>query len=290
MPMLRIDAHQHFWHFDPVRDTWIGEDMPALRRDFGPENLLSLLEEQAIDGCITVQSDSSPAENMYHLAHAARHPFIKGIVGWVDLEAEDIDYQLAQYSAFPLLKGFRHVLQGESQRDFMLRPAFTRGIGCLSRYGYTYDLLIYPDQLTFAVTLARRFPDQPFVLDHLAKPQIRSHRWSPAGQGSDSFVIWEQNIRALAACGNVYCKVSGMVTEADWGYWEQSDFKPYLDVVTEAFGLSRLMFGSDWPVCLVAASYGEAIGIVTDYYAAFTPSEKSAFFGGNASNFYHLTK
>ena len=292
--MFRIDYHQHFWKFDPVRDTWIGEDMPVLRRDFLPDDLGPILEQQGLQGSIAVQSDQSPAENAFQLDHAGAHPFIKGVVGWVNLEADDIEEQLAFYHGFPALKGFRHVLQGEPQRDFMLRPGFTRGISRLNRYGFTYDILIYPDQLSFSCDLVRRFPDQLFVLDHLGKPPIGT--LSPATNGqpttsdaTEGLLRWKKEIQNLAASGNVFCKVSGMVTEAHWGQWKKEDFRPYLDTVVEAFGMKRLMFGSDWPVCLLSATYGETIDIVEDYFAAFSSSEKAGLFGGNAATFYHIS-
>lgn len=282
----RIDAHQHFWKFDPVRDTWIGEDMYVLRRDFLPDHLSPILKGAGIDGCVLVQVDQSPEENTFQLAHAAENPFIRGVVGWVDLQADDIAEQLAMYHRQPLLKGFRHILQGEAQRDFMLRPAFLNGISQLRRYGFTYDILIYADQFPFARDFVRRFPDQPFVLDHLGKPDIKSGADAPGAPGS--FAVWQKQIRELAEAENVYCKVSGMVTEASWLNWKKADFRPYLDTVVEAFGVKRLLFGSDWPVCLLSGSYADMAGIVTDYFGAFSPSERAAFWGGNAAAFYHI--
>jgi L-fuconolactonase len=303
--MLRIDAHQHFWTYDPVRDAWIGEGMEAIARDFYPADLLPLLEDQAFDGCVAVQADQSPAETAFLLDQASGHPFIKGVVGWVDLESDDIEEQLAHYRGFPLLKGFRHILQGEAQRDFMLRPAFQRGIGLLNRYGYTYDILIYADQIGYATEFARLFPDQPFVLDHMAKPNIKGYAAHRAAAGDRTgatvaaggahgspgdLLHWKRTIRSLASCENVCCKVSGLVTEADWKNWTPEDIHPFLDVIVEAFGPRRLMFGSDWPVCLLAASYEETTRVIQDYFAAFSLSEKAALFGGNASAFYKLTQ
>lgn len=273
--------------------------MYVLRRDFLPSHLSPLLRAGGMDGCIAVQSDQSGEENRFHLEHAAGHPIIKGIVGWVDLQAEDIADQLAMYSGYPLLKGFRHILQGEAQRDFMLRPAFTRGIGLLNRHGFTYDILIYPDQMPFVRELVRRFPDQPFVLDHLGKPDIKGEMAIAAsgGKGSNgssgpgapgSLAVWRKEIRELAASENVYCKVSGMVTEAAWLNWKQEDFRPYLDTVVEAFGTKRLMFGSDWPVCLLSGTYADTAAIVTDYFGAFSAAERAAFFGENAAAFYQI--
>lgn len=275
---MKIDAHQHFWNFDPVRDSWINEEMAVIQRDFLPEDIQPVLQQNDIDGCVTVQSDQSEEENTFQLANAAKRDFIKGVVGWVDLQAEDIEDRLQYYKQFKKLKGFRHVLQGEPQRDFMLRPAFMNGIGLLNKYGFTYDILIFPDQLSYSYELVKAFPDQPFVIDHIAKPYIKD------GKIDD----WKKDMQTIAGCKNVSCKISGMVTEANWKTWKKPDFSPYLNIVVEAFGTNRIMFGSDWPVCLVAASYAEMIGIVTDYFASFTHDEQANVFGKNAIQFYKL--
>ncbi|MHA6247137.1 amidohydrolase family protein [Pontibacter sp. CAU 1760] len=277
--MLKIDAHQHFWKFDPVRDSWITEDMAEIRRDFGPKDLQPVLQQHGFGGCVAVQADQSEAENDFLLAHAAAHDFIKGVVGWVDLRAANVQERLEYYAGLKKMKGFRHVLQGEPDRALMLQPEFKNGISQLGMFGFTYDILIYPDQLRFAKELASTFPEQPFVLDHLAKPYIKDREIG----------AWSRDIRAISEHENVYCKVSGMVTEADWQNWKQEDFRPYLDVVVEAFGTNRIMYGSDWPVCLVAASYGEALNVAESYIYSFSQSEQAAFFGDNASRFYKLT-
>ncbi|AYB32453.1 amidohydrolase family protein [Chryseolinea soli] len=275
---MRIDAHQHFWKFDPVRDSWIDATMSTIQRDFFPADLKPLLDAQGIEGCVIVQSDQSEAENVFQLKNSEGHDFVKGVVGWVDLQADDVEDQLVHYKAFPKMKGFRHVLQGEPQRDYMLNAAFMRGVGELKKFGYTYDILIYQDQLAYAEKFVKAFPDQPFVLDHMAKPSIRTGDLSQ----------WKKGIQALAAHDNVWCKVSGMVTEADWKRWKPGDFVPYLDTVTEAFGTHRLMFGSDWPVCLVAAAYAEVYDLVRNYFSSFSAKEQDAIFGINATKFYNL--
>lgn len=279
MSKLRIDAHQHFWKFDPVRDSWINDEMLAIRKDFLPGDLLPILQETGIDGCVSVQVDQSEEENEFMLDLAARHDFIKGVVGWVDLQHSDVEDRLARYRSFPEMKGFRHILQGEKDRALMLKPAFKRGIGLLRKFGYTYDILIYPDQLGYASEFIAAFPDQPFIIDHIAKPHIK-----------DRYITeeWKDAIRAVAAHGNAYCKISGMVTEADWKHWKPEHLKPYIDTVVEAFGMQRVLYGSDWPVCLVAASYEQVLGLVEDYFSSFSEDEQAAFFGGNAINFYHL--
>lgn len=276
--MLKIDAHQHFWIYDAVRDSWISDEMAVLRADFKPEQLLALLQQEHFDGSVVVQSDQSPAENIFQLKNAAENDFVKGVVGWVDLQAPDIEEQLSFLQEYDKLKGFRHILQGEQDRALMLKPAFMNGISKLKEFGYTYDILIFPDQLKYAAELVSKFPDQPFVLDHIAKPDIKNG--DAAG--------WKRDIMALAQQENVYCKVSGMVTEANWQHWKTADFEPYLDVVFEAFGPERLMYGSDWPVCLVAASYRQVVGLTEQYTLKLSADEQNMFWGGNAIKFYNL--
>ena len=276
--MLRIDAHQHFWIFDPVRDSWINEDMSAIRRDFLPADLKPVLQLNNISGSVVIQSDQSNAETEFQLQHAADNEFIKGVVGWVDLQSNDIEEQLQELVRHKKLKGFRHVLQGEPNPEFMMLPAFLRGISYLQRYNFTYDILIYPKQLVTAKNLVAAFPDQRFVIDHLAKPFIKSQ------------VIkdWKKDMASIAQLENVSCKISGMVTEADWQLWTKEDFKPYLDVVFEVFGSKRILFGSDWPVCLLAASYKKMLEIVEEYISDFTEQEQADFWAGNATSFYNL--
>lgn len=261
-----------------MRDAWIDDDMRVIQRDFLPEDLKPELDKQSIDGCIAVQSDQSEADNAFLIELASMHPFIKGVVGWVDLQAENIEETLKFYSQYKIVKGYRHVLQGETNRALMLEPAFKRGIGLLKQFGFTYDLLIFRDQLSYASELCASFPEQSFVLDHIAKPDIRNqaiHDWAPG-------------IQELAKNPNVYCKVSGMVTEANWQNWKNEDFFPYLDVVFESFGIERLMFGSDWPVCNVAGGYTAMITILRDYLSQFPEDQQGLFWGGNAANFYGI--
>ena len=276
--MVTIDAHQHFWNYDPVRDSWITPEMGVIRRDFLPVDLAPVLKENNVDGCVAVQACQNEAENDFLLSLTADASFIKGIVGWVDLRADNIEERLQHYKQYDRMKGFRHVLQGETDRALMLKPEFKNGIRKLAKYGYTYDILIFTDQIKYATELVAAFPDQKFVLDHIAKPLIKD------GDIDD----WAKDINALARYENVWCKLSGMVTEADWKNWETSHFTPYLDVVTEAFGTSRLMYGSDWPVCQVAASYSEVKGIVDEYAQQFSEDEQKLIFGGNAVSFYNL--
>ncbi|MET3115248.1 L-fuconolactonase [Pedobacter sp. CG_S7] len=277
--MLKIDAHQHFWLYNPIRDSWIKEDMVILQDDFMPEHLQPILEHYGFDGSVVVQSDQSPEENIFQIKNAERNPFIKAVVGWVDLQAEDIRDQLAEYSQHDKLKGFRTILQGEEDRALMLQPDFKRGIGRLKEFGFTYDILVLPDQLKYALELVAEFPDQPFVLNHIGKPNIKQQHIS----------AWQANIKALAEHENVSCKVSGMVTEADFRNWKKEDFRPYLEVIFESFDLNRVMYGSDWPVCRLAATFGEVTGLLEDYTASFSENERSLFLGGNAINFYNIS-
>jgi len=275
---MRIDSHQHFWEFDAVRDAWITDEMSVLRRNFLPPDLSPELAAGAMDACVAVQADSSEEETEFLLALAARYPFIAGVVGWVDLRSPGAARRLEHYSQFEKFRGVRHIVQAEPDDQFLLRQDFCRGIAALGQFGFTYDILIYPRQLPAAVRFAERFPDQPIVVDHLAKPLIR------AGEIAD----WERRMRALAAHPRVFCKLSGMVTEADWRGWKPADFAPYLDVVYDAFGPERLMFGSDWPVCLLAASYRQVRELAASYVRAHGPAAEAAIFGGNAVRFYGL--
>jgi L-fuconolactonase len=276
--MLRIDSHQHFWKFDPVRDSWITDEMSVIQRDFLPQDLKPVLEQNGFDGCVVVQSDQSYDENRFQLDNASRNDFIKGIVGWVEMVSPNVEKDLEYLSQFKKMKGLRHVLQGEKDRAFMLQPSFMKGISLLKKYNFTYDILIFPDQLTHSINFVKAFPDQPFVIDHIAKPYIKDKK----------ITEWKKDMEAIAEYKNVYCKISGMVTEADWKQWKNEDLTPYIDTVTEAFGTDRIMFGSDWPVCLVAGTYEKITGIVKDHFSSYSKNEQELFFGGNAIKFYNL--
>jgi L-fuconolactonase len=276
--MPKIDSHQHFWKYDKVKHAWITDDMNILQADFTPEHLEPILKHYGVDGCVSVQSDQSENENTLLLELAAQSNFIKGVVGWTDLKATQIEDNLAYYKQFKKLKGFRHILQGEADRAFMLNAAFKSGISRLKQFGYTYDILIYADQLGYVNEFVAAFPDQPFVIDHLAKPAIKDK----------SITEWAKDISAIAQHENVYCKISGMVTEADWNNWKPEDFMPYMDVVFGAFGPDRVMFGSDWPVCRLAGTYGEILAIPELYVAKLSANEREKFWGANAIEFYGL--
>ena len=273
-----IDAHQHYWEFDPDRDRWITEEMKILQNNYLPSDAEILFNQNHISGSVAVQADSSESENQFLLELASHYPFIRGVVGWIDLQSVDLEERLKYYQKFPRLKGFRHLLQGEKQRDIMLNPDFKKGVGLLNKYEFSFDLLIMQDQLGFAEILAAAFPDQRFVIDHMAKPPIKN----------GMIAEWRSAMKKFAALKNVYCKISGMVTEADFEFWQKEDFLPYINTVLETFGTKRIMFGSDWPVCLQAGSYEEVKQIAEEYFKSFSYAEQSDFFGGNAISFYRL--
>ena len=275
---MRIDAHQHFWHFDPGRDAWITDEMSVLRRDFLPDDLGILLNANGMGGTIAVQADQSEAETAFLLKLAEDHPSILGVVGWVDLLAHDLPERLEHFTRFERFRGVRHIAQAEAD-DFLAREEVVRGIGMLKDFDLTYDILVYPRQLPAALSLVERLPDQPFVLDHMAEPPIARGWMEP----------WAAWMREMASHANVWCKVSGLVTEADWALWQPENLRPYLDVVFDAFGPQRLMFGSDWPVCLLAAEYSQVVASIEAYAGQRSPSELEALFGGNAASFYRLS-
>ncbi len=275
--MLSIDSHQHFWHYEPIKHAWIDDAMAVIRKDFLPGDLAPVLSQNNIDGCVAVQADQTENETDFLIELSDQHSFIKGIVAWVDLRADDIKERLAHYKQFSIVKGFRHVLQGE-EPEFMLHPGFTNGIAALQEYNFTYDILIFPKHLKATLELVKQFPYQSFIIDHIAKPFIKT----------GAIDEWEKNMNLLSQFENVHCKISGMVTEADHKVWKKEDFTPYLDVVVNAFGTNRILYGSDWPVCLVAASYENMLHIVKEYFSSFTKTEQQNFFGNNAVGFYQL--
>jgi len=275
---MRVDAHQHFWKYNPAEHTWMTDAMAGLKRDFLPADLKPLLEANGFDGCVAVQARQSLEETRWLLELAGANAFVMGVVGWVDLRGADLPEVLAGLKSERKLVGVRHIVQDEPDDAFLLGADFKRGIGRLREFGLTYDVLLYPRQLKAAVQLVRAFPEQPFVLDHIAKPSIAEGLMEP----------WATEVRELARSGNVLCKLSGMVTEAKWKGWRAEDFRPYLDVVMEAFGAERVMIGSDWPVCTLSGEYGETVGVVREYVAKLTAEERAGVLGGNCVRFYGL--
>jgi L-fuconolactonase len=275
---MHVDAHQHFWKYNPAEYEWIDDSMAAIRRDFLPEDLEPELERNDFQGSIAVQVRQTLEETRWLLELANRSSKILGVVGWVDLRSPDVRSQLSEFTRNPKLVGIRHIVQSEPDKRFLLREDFLRGISLLEEFDLAYDILIYTKHLPVAAEFVERFPKQRFVLDHLAKPAIK-------GQEVES---WAAGIRRLAAFPNVFCKLSGLVTEADWQRWKPEDFTPYLDIAFEAFGASRLMIGSDWPVCLVAGSYNQTVDVVKDYLKHHTAEIREAVLGETARRFWRL--
>lgn len=277
MSALRVDAHQHFWRYDAAELPWIDDAMALLRRDFLAEDLAPLLRVNRIDACVAVQARDSRAETEFLLAQAERHASVSAVVGWTDLRAPGLEAELERLRQHRKLSGFRHVVQAEAD-DFLASPDVVRGVGALGRFGFTFDVLVFARQLPAALALARALPEQRFVLDHIGKPEIRARKLEP----------WATQVRELAQLPNVWCKLSGLVTEAYWTRWQPADFRPYVDVILEAFGPRRLLFGSDWPVCLVAATYARGLALARELIGGLSAEEQAAILGGNAVEFYGI--
>ena len=277
---MRIDAHQHFWMYSEREYGWINDSMAALRRDFLPADLKPELERNGFQGCVAVQARQTLEETRWLLELTEHAPFILGVVGWVDLRSPRLQFELESLAINPKLVGVRHIVQSEPDERFLLQPDFLRGIAMLEQFDLAYDVLIYTRHLPVAAEFVTKFPRQRFVLDHLAKPPIKS----------GAIDVWARGIQGLAAFSNVYCKVSGLVTEADWQAWKPEDIRPYLDLVFECFGPSRLMTGSDWPVCTVAGSYSRVMNLTKDYLGKYAEKERDAVLGENAATFWRLKR
>jgi len=275
-PAARVDAHQHFWRYDAAHYPWIDDAMAALRRDFLPQDLAPALQRAGFAACVAVQARHAIDETRWLLELADAHPFVAGVVGWVDLQSARAGADLEVLARHPKLVGIRHIAQAEPDDRFLLRRSFVEGLARLEEFDLAYDILIYSRHLPAAAELAARLPRQRFVLDHLAKPDIRGRAIDP----------WARDLRALAACPNVCAKLSGLVTEADWSRWTPADIRPYLDVAFDCFGAERLMVGSDWPVCTVAGDYARTMAVVVDYLAEHAAVDREAVLGGNALLFW----
>ena len=273
-----VDSHQHFWKYEPKKHEWIDDEMSVIRKDFLPNNLKPVYDANGIDACVAVQADQTTQETDFLLDLAQNNSFIKGVVGWVDLRSTNLEADLEAYASNTHLKGMRHIVQGEEDHNFMLRPEFKRGISLLKKFELTYDILIFPHQLGSTLELVKQFPDQKFVIDHIAKPYIKD----------GFFEGWATMMQAIAAHKNVYCKLSGMTTEADYTTWKSKQIEPYMNLALNAFGSERIMFGSDWPVCLVAGSYAKTKKLVTDFISGLSSNEQVAIMGTNATKFYNL--
>lgn len=275
-----IDAHQHFWIYNLDKHAWIDDSMAAIRSDFLPTDLKVVLEENGIDGTVAVQADQTIEETNFLIDLSRKNSFIKGVVAWVDFRSDSLHEQLSTYHDLPIVKGFRHVVQAEEDHNFLLRDNFSNGIAQLKNFDFTYDLLVFPHQLGASLEFVKKFPDQKFVIDHLAKPYIKDQYYDG----------WAVLIKEIGKMENVYCKLSGMVTEADYHTWHPEQIRPYMDHVLESFGPERLMFGSDWPVCLVAGNYQKVKKLVTNHISSLSSSEQEGIMGNNAVKFYNLNE
>ena len=273
-----IDSHQHFWNYEAEKHSWIDDEMSVIRRDFLSDDLQKVFDENGVDACVAVQADQTTEETDFLISLAKNNNFIKGVVGWVDLRSESIEEDLLKYKKYDVVKGFRHVVQQEQDHNFMLRPEFLNGIELLGKYDLCYDILIFPHQLGAALELVEKFPNQKFVIDHIAKPYIKD----------GFFEGWAVMMREIAKNQKVYCKISGMITEADYKTWTPEQVHPYMKLVLESFGASRVMYGSDWPVCLVAGNYSMVKALVTDFITDLSQEEQNDIMGGNAAKFYNL--
>ncbi|TWU39129.1 Amidohydrolase [Novipirellula aureliae] len=284
---MQIDSHQHFWKYNPADYVWMSEEMSILRHDFLPETLEPQLRAVGFDGTIAVQARQMLVETEWLLELADQHPFIKGVVGWVDFESPQLGEQLERFASHPKLRGVRELIHDMADIDYAISVNHLAAISQLANFDLTYDLLLKPPHIRPAITLVEKFPNQPFVVDHLAKPAIAAIA-STSGPTSSRTTQWERDLRDLATHDNVCCKLSGMVTEAVWNAWQVDDFRPYLDIALEAFGPERLMIGSDWPVCTLAATYEDVMGIVVDYVNKLAENERNAILGGTCARFYDL--
>jgi L-fuconolactonase len=275
---MRIDSHQHFWYYQENKFSWMNDSLAILQKNFLPKDIKPLINANEFDGTITVQAEQNIEETLSLLKLADLYPFIKGVVGWVPLCSSDVEKSLTVFAKHPKFVGVRHLVHDEVDDNFMLRPDFQNGIAHLQKFKLTYDLLLFARHLPVAVKLIKAFPQQPFVLDHIAKPPIRE-----AKIGS-----WAKDIIALAKYPNVFCKLSGMVTEAKWHQWKAADFHPYLDIIIDAFGAERVMIGSDWPVCLLSSDYAPTVNIVKDYIQKFPATIRDKILGENCMHFYGI--
>jgi len=275
---MKIDAHQHFWRYAAAEYAWIDDSMRGLRRDFLPDDAKREMSRAGFDAGVAVQVRQTLEETRWLLSLADAHPTVAGVVGWVDLQADYVRAQLERFADHRKLVGIRHIVQSESDDRFLMRPAFCRGISALQEFGLAYDILIYSRHLPVAAEFVAQFDAQPFVLDHLAKPPIRSREVD----------TWARDLHRLSRFSNVMAKLSGLVTEADRNTWTLEHIRPYLDLAFNCFGSDRLMIGSDWPVCTVAADYAATMGLVTEYVSRLSREERAAVLGGNAQRFWNL--
>lgn len=278
MPDRKIDAHQHLWKYNDIEYRWIGEDQLVLKRDFLPDDLIMEMDKSGYAGSIAVQARQSLDETRWLLQLAEQYDRILGVVGWLDLQSLDLEKQLDEFSGNRWLKGVRHVLHDEPEVQFMLQPAFVNGVSKLAKQNLVYELLIFPKHLSSAIELVKLFPKQQFVIDHIAKPDILNGKLNE----------WIIGIKEISSFPNVSVKVSGMVTEADHENWKPSDFKPFLEIIWKAFGEDRILIGSDWPVCLLAANYSQVMCLAEGFFEKVGNTALAKIIGGNAARIYRL--
>ena len=275
---MRIDAHQHFWKYAPTTHGWINDEMAVIRRDFLPNDLETILSKHHIDGTIAVQADESIQETEFLLSLSDKHDFIKAVVGWIDLRSHQAIDQMMQFKQYKKLAGFRCIMQGQSDEAYFNNEIFKKNLALLKDFDYTYDLLVYHHQLTSLLKFIEEIPENRLMLDHIGKPDIKEKNYSK----------WKENIFELAVHPGIYCKLSGMITEANYSTWTYDDLVPYMDAVGEAFGIDRICFGSDWPVCLVAGDYDKMIGVVEKWASQLNQHDYNQLFGLNTSKFYNI--
>ena len=275
---MRIDAHQHFWKYDPIKHSWINDEMSVIRKDFGPVDLYQSLQDTKLDGSIAVQADEITDETAYLLDLAAENNFIKAVVGWVDLRSEGIEERLQVFQHQSKLAGFRAIMQCQEDDAYLSNPVFLKNVKQLAKYGYTYDLLIFHNQLPSLIRFTDKLPDNKLILDHIAKPDIKNR----------NIKAWKEQIKILAAHPNIYCKLSGIITEADFKRWTYEDIIPYIETASEYFGVDRICFGSDWPVCLVAGTYRQVYDTIDKFSAQLNKQDREKLFGDNTAKFYNL--
>jgi len=272
-----IDTHVHFWKYNKIKDAWITDDMKILQKDFFPQDLKPVLEEVNVNGVVAVQAGQSENENEFLLKLSEKNSFIKGIVAWVDFKNRNIENKLLYYSKSSVIKGFRHIVQSEP-KGFLRNENFLNGVRLLKEFNFTYDILIYNNQLPEAIEFVNKFSGQKFIIDHCAKPAINKK----------SINEWKKGIQKISQNKNVYCKLSGLTTEADWNTWKEKDFYPYFDCVFEFFGINRLVFGSDWPVVNISGGFSKWKILLENYMVDFSKGEREKIFEKNATEFYNL--
>lgn len=275
---MRIDAHQHFWNHDPVKHYWINEEMKVIRRDFSPGDLAPHLKDLKFDGTVAVQADESMAETNFLLSLAHKNDFIKAVVGWMDLSKEGAEDAMQALKMHQKLAGFRTIIQGAEDGAYLKNPIFLKNVQLLARYGYSFDLLVFHKQMESLVQFTDKLPDNRLILDHIGKPDIKNKEIKK----------WKEQVRILSSNPNIYCKLSGMLTEADYKNWAYDDIVPYMEISAEYFGIDRICFGSDWPVCLLAGNYKQVYDVVDRFSSQLRSAEREKIFGTNAAAFYKI--